>query len=97
MPEMKMTFPKWRVNGNENLVKLCSGFKECPEAIDLLTQMMQLEPSRRISVKTAMAHPFFAQYNQSQPSPLLSDGYSGTSQSDEDDEMSERHAGIDLR
>jgi serine/threonine protein kinase len=65
LPEMKMTFPKWRVNGNENLVKLCSCFRECPEAIDLLTQMMQLEPSRRISVKTAMAHPFFAQYNQS--------------------------------
>ena len=26
LPEMKMTFPKWSVNGNENLVKLCSNF-----------------------------------------------------------------------
>ena len=54
-----MTFPKWSVNGNENLVRLCSNFSGCPEAIDLLTQMMQLEPSKRISVKAALAHPFF--------------------------------------
>ena len=72
---------------------MCENFRQCPEAIDLLTQMMQLEPSRRISVKTAMAHPFFAQYNQSHPSPLISDLYSGTSQSEEDEEMSERNAG----
>lgn len=60
LPEMKMTFPKWRVNGNENLLKLCTKFEGMPEAIDLLTQMMQLEPSKRISVKGALAHPFFA-------------------------------------
>lgn len=56
---MKMSFPKWRVNGNENLVKLCGKFSDSPEAVDLLTQMMQLEPSKRITVKGAMAHPFF--------------------------------------
>ena len=56
---MKMTFPKWSVNGNENLVNLCTNFQSCPEAIDLLTQMMQLEPSKRISVKAALSHPFF--------------------------------------
>jgi hypothetical protein len=37
---MKITFPKWKVDGNENLVKLCTNFRECPEAVDLLTQMM---------------------------------------------------------
>ena len=37
LPEMKKTFPKWRVNGNENLVKLCTAFEGFPEAIDLLT------------------------------------------------------------
>ena len=63
MPEMKDSFPKWKVNGNERLVKLCSNFKNCPEAIDLLTQMMQLEPSRRITLKDAMAHPFFKEFN----------------------------------
>jgi hypothetical protein len=59
---MKMTFPKWKVEGNENLLKLCTKFTGCPEAIDLLTQMMQLEPSKRISVKGALAHPFFAEF-----------------------------------
>jgi hypothetical protein len=34
---MKITFPKWKVDGNENLVKLCTNFRECPEAVDLLT------------------------------------------------------------
>jgi serine/threonine protein kinase len=63
LPEMKVSFPKWRVQGNENLVKLCTQFTECPEAVDLLTQMMQLEPSRRITVKGALAHPFFAEFN----------------------------------
>ena len=60
---MKLTFPKWKVIGNENLMNLCTNFKDCPEAIDLLTQMMQLEPSKRISVKSALAHPFFKEYN----------------------------------
>ena len=57
---MKMTFPRWKVEGNSNLLKLAPNFSEQPEAMDLLTQMMQLEPSKRISVKAAMAHPFFA-------------------------------------
>eukprot|EP01119_Soliformovum_irregulare_P020919 TRINITY_DN6848_c0_g1_i1.p1 TRINITY_DN6848_c0_g1~~TRINITY_DN6848_c0_g1_i1.p1 ORF type:complete len:299 (+),score=42.03 TRINITY_DN6848_c0_g1_i1:1074-1970(+) len=30
-----------------------------PEGIDLLTRMMQYEPSRRISAKQALAHPYF--------------------------------------
>jgi len=59
LPEMKVTFPKWKANGNENLVKLANKFTDCPEAVDLLTQMVQLEPSKRISVKGALAHPFF--------------------------------------
>jgi hypothetical protein len=37
---MKLTFPKWKVNGNENLVNLCTNFYNNEEAIDLLTQMM---------------------------------------------------------
>ena len=58
LPEMKISFPKWHVNGNEKLKELCdSNFP--PEAVDLLTQMMHLEPSKRITVKAAMEHPFF--------------------------------------
>lgn len=60
---MKFKFPKWRVDGNEGLRKLATNFEDCPEAMDLLTQMVQLEPSKRITLKAAMQHPFFAEYN----------------------------------
>lgn len=70
LPEMKASFPKWKVHGNENLIKLCSHFEGMPEAVDLLTQMMQLEPSMRISVKGALAHPFFADLHQAHPLPM---------------------------
>jgi serine/threonine protein kinase len=62
---MKPSFPKWSVNGNENLVKISPYFADIPEAMDLLTQMMHLEPSKRITVKGAMSHPFFKEYNNS--------------------------------
>lgn len=60
---MKTSFPRWQVNGNEKLIDLCTNFKACPEAIDLLTQLVCLEPSRRITLKAAMQHPFFNEYN----------------------------------
>ena len=66
LPEMKTSFPKWQVNGNENLVKLSTNFQNDPHAIDLLTQMMHLEPSKRITVKGALAHPFFSEYHEGQ-------------------------------
>ena len=84
---MKMTFPKWRVNGNENLVKLCSNFKDCPEAIDLLTQMMQLEPSKRISVKGALAHPFFRDFHSSSPDMAVCHFMERHAMVEEDQEM----------
>lgn len=66
LPEMRLTYPKWKVNGNENLVKLCTKLQNEPEAIDLLTQMMHLEPSKRITVKGALAHPFFRDFHTAQ-------------------------------
>ena len=59
LPEMKPTFPKWQVNGNEGLCKCAPNFNNNPEAMDLFTQMMQMEPSKRISAKAALEHPFF--------------------------------------
>ena len=58
LPEMKMTFPKWNVDPNENIKKLAKNFDDT--AIDLLMQMIHLEPSRRISCKSALKHPYFA-------------------------------------
>lgn len=40
LPDMKVTFPRWKVNGNENIVKECPKFADHPDAIDLLTQMI---------------------------------------------------------
>jgi len=94
---MKATFPKWTVKGNENIVAMCSAFQGCPEAVDLLTQMVQLEPSRRVTVKGAMQHPFFAEYNQSYPglfNPSPTDNTSNESgfSNSEDEEMNDQVA-----
>ncbi len=52
-----MTFPQWKVNGNENLKKMSTNMDEV--ALDLLTKMVQLEPSKRLSAKEALLHPYF--------------------------------------
>jgi serine/threonine protein kinase len=42
-----------------NCNKTSEPFHQCAEAVDLLTQMLMLEPSKRITVKAALEHPFF--------------------------------------
>ena len=64
MPEFQVEFPKFKVNGNENLRALCKYFSDDEDYIDLMTQMLQLEPSKRISVKGALKHPFFSYYQE---------------------------------
>jgi serine/threonine protein kinase len=71
LPEMKATFPKWKINGNEGLVTKAYNFKNDPDAMDLFTKMMKLEPSQRITVNGALQHPFFAQYNRRDEIPKL--------------------------
>jgi len=55
---MKLTFPKWKADPNETIRKLAKNFDET--ALDLLLQMIHLEPGRRISARSALKHPFFA-------------------------------------
>jgi serine/threonine protein kinase len=57
-----MTFPQWKVNGNDILKKMSINFDE--QALDLLTQMVHLEPSRRISAKAALEHPYFSEFKE---------------------------------
>jgi serine/threonine protein kinase len=64
MPEHSVEFPKYIVNGNENLRKNLKYFSDDEDYIDLMTQMLQLEPSKRISVKGALKHPFFNYYHE---------------------------------
>lgn len=54
---MKLSFPQWKVNGIDNLKKLSVNMDET--AIDLLARMVVLEPSKRISAKDALNHPYF--------------------------------------
>jgi len=55
-PEYKKSFPKWQPKENlyDHLVDTLS-----PEGIDLLKQMWEYVPEKRISAIEALKHPFF--------------------------------------
>ena len=57
LPEFKFSFPQWKVDSAQNLIKMSSNMDET--AVDLLTKMVHLEPSKRISAKEALLHPYF--------------------------------------
>lgn len=54
-------FPKFKPS---SLSEKCPNFSAT--ALDLMTSMMQLKPSDRISAKQAMAHPYFDDLDKSQ-------------------------------
>ena len=54
LPQMQMQFPKFKADGPENIRKMCNAATFDETAIDLLTQMVQLEPGKRISAKSAL-------------------------------------------
>ncbi|KAM5308690.1 cyclin-dependent kinase 3 isoform 2-T2 [Glossophaga mutica] len=55
LPDYKGSFPKWTKKGLEDVVPNLE-----PEGKDLLTQLLQYDPSQRISAKGALAHPYFS-------------------------------------
>ncbi|KAK2112088.1 Cyclin-dependent kinase 3 [Saguinus oedipus] len=55
LPDYKGNFPKWTRKGLEEIVPNLE-----PEGKDLLMQLLQYDPSRRITAKTALAHPYFS-------------------------------------
>ncbi|XP_021563596.1 cyclin-dependent kinase 3 isoform X3 [Carlito syrichta] len=61
LPDYKGSFPKWTRKGLEEIVPNLE-----PEGKDLLMQLLQYDPSRRISAKAALAHPYFS---SPEPSP----------------------------
>eukprot|EP00347_Sterkiella_histriomuscorum_P014622 403360177 len=60
LPEFKFTFPHWKTDATQNLIKMSSNMDET--AVDLLIKMVHLEPSKRISAKEALQHPYFQDY-----------------------------------
>jgi cyclin-dependent kinase 1 len=62
LPDFKASFPKW----NECTVsKQVPRLSEEPHGIDFLTQTLEYSPSRRISAKAALLHPFFDNFDKS--------------------------------
>ncbi|XP_041371838.1 cyclin-dependent kinase 2-like [Gigantopelta aegis] len=55
LPDFKSTFPRWPQRNVGCVVPIL-----CEEGIDLITKMLAYEPSKRISAKAALTHPYFA-------------------------------------
>ena len=55
LPDFMTTFPQWQ---RKEWTAICSNLD--PVGIDLLSQMLVYEPSKRISARAAISHPFFA-------------------------------------
>jgi len=59
-PDYKPEFPKWRGQPMSQHVKHMDEY-----AIDLLAQMVALEPNQRISCRMALEHPYFEDLDKS--------------------------------
>jgi len=55
LPYYSETFPVWRAKSLQQLLPNCHD----PTAVDLLRQMLHYEPTRRITAKQALNHPYF--------------------------------------
>lgn len=58
LPEYKDVFPQWRARQLHEVVP-----QLCDDGIDLLARMLTYEPSKRISAKQALQHPFLRDLN----------------------------------
>jgi len=65
LPDYKPTFPRWKANPLSNVVKGLDA-----AGLDLLQQMLHYEPSKRISAKAALNHPYFADVNKAAAVPM---------------------------
>ncbi|ESO82954.1 hypothetical protein LOTGIDRAFT_204877 [Lottia gigantea] len=62
LPDFKTTFPRWPQQPIANVVTSL-----CDEGKDLITKMLYYEPSRRVSAKAALLHPYFSDVNMQRP------------------------------
>ena len=59
LPEFRPTFPKWRAKPLESVLSQEGKLLVDREGIDLLQQMLYYEPSKRVSARKALDHPYF--------------------------------------
>lgn len=68
LPDFKDVFPQWR---RQNLAELVPSLE--PAGIDLLEQLLEYVPSRRISAKAALVHKYFDELRAMNAVPPLRD------------------------
>jgi serine/threonine protein kinase len=61
LPDMKLSFPKWRPRGYENITRLKYVFGAA--GIDLIQQLLQYDPKMRLSARRAISHSYFDGYH----------------------------------
>ncbi|XP_071103977.1 cyclin-dependent kinase 2-like isoform X1 [Haliotis cracherodii] len=66
LPDFKSSFPKW---AHRNVGTVVPNL--CAEGTDLLAQMLCYEPSKRISAKTALHHPYFMGVARQKPASMI--------------------------
>ena len=59
LPDSSDNFPCWAPKGLKEFLPDLD-----PMGLDLLAKMLQYEPSKRISARLALSHPFFHEFNQ---------------------------------
>jgi cyclin-dependent kinase len=61
LPDFKPTFPRW---APQPLSSVCKELAKDPLALDLVQKMLVYEPSKRITARDALLHPYFQEFNQ---------------------------------
>lgn len=72
LPDFKPTFPRWKSKDLKNLVP---GLDD--NGLDLLSKFLVYEPSKRISAKEALRHPFFSDLAEEVKNFFSRDGLEG--------------------
>eukprot|EP01091_Cochliopodium_minus_P002787 TRINITY_DN12647_c0_g1_i1.p1 TRINITY_DN12647_c0_g1~~TRINITY_DN12647_c0_g1_i1.p1 ORF type:complete len:319 (-),score=74.89 TRINITY_DN12647_c0_g1_i1:31-963(-) len=65
LPEYRPTFPKWKAKPLESAVTVEGNVLVDKEGLDLLKQLLIYEPSKRISGRRSLEHPYFNSVDKS--------------------------------